>query len=220
MCRHAVFPSDLGCMDTGEDYILTVVEQDGGQWFLFVGVCIGGKAGQSYKVIGPECTNKRDECERLMAYMMYQLLKPITGKSPGWGILTGIRPVKLFHKRLDSGISPEETGREFKEKFLVSSKKINLALQTAAKEGPVLKESRPNHFSLYVSVPFCPTAATTAPLCPKLFPPPRQGGLSRNIPGCFVRKYAVWASSWPRQTCAFPQYTLAGAPLPPFQQSS
>lgn len=149
--------SDLGCMDTGEDYILTVVEQDGGQWFLFVGVCIGGKAGQSYKVIGPECTNKRDECERLMAYMMYQLLKPITGKSPGWGILTGIRPVKLFHKRLDSGISPEETGREFKEKFLVSSKKINLALQTAAKEGPVLKESRPNHFSLYVSVPFCPT---------------------------------------------------------------
>lgn len=152
-----VTTDDISCMDKGEDYILTVVEQDGGQWFLFVGVCIGGRVGQKYYVIGPQFPNKKDECERMLAYMMYQLLVPITGKTPAWGILTGIRPVKLFHKRLDSGMPEEEVRREFKERFLVSDRKIDLALKTAALEGPVLKQSHPMDFSLYVSVPFCPT---------------------------------------------------------------
>ncbi len=147
---------DLEKMNEG-DYILTVLEEEGDSCFLFTGVCIKGQKAQMYRVIGPEVKDKHDECERLFAYMMAQLLMPITGIEPGWGILTGVRPVKLFHRRLDRGMSPEETAKEFSERFLVSDRKIDLALRTAASEGPILKETNWNEYSLYVSIPFCPS---------------------------------------------------------------
>ncbi len=147
---------DLDKMDAG-DYILTVLEEEGDSVFLFAGVYVNGQKGQKYRVIGPEIRDKHDECERLLAYMMAELLEPITGIKPGWGILTGVRPVKLFHRRLDRGMSPEETAREFSQRFRVSEQKIDLALRTAALEGPILKETNWNEYSLYVSIPFCPS---------------------------------------------------------------
>jgi len=148
--------SDLDDMDRG-DYILNVLEQEGDSWFLFTGVCIGGQKGQRYSVLGPEVLDKHDESERVFAYMMAQLLEPITGIRPAWGILTGVRPVKLFHKRLDAGKSPQDCREEFSQRFLVSGQKIDLALRTAALEGPILKETDHNEYSLYVSIPFCPS---------------------------------------------------------------
>ena len=98
-----------------------------------------------------------DEAEFIMSSLMFELLHEATGISPAWGSMTGVRPVKLFHKRLDSGKSPEETGKEFAEHFHVTPEKIALALETAKHEAPILREATDDTFSLYVSIPFCPS---------------------------------------------------------------
>lgn len=144
-------------MKTEGDYILTELREEESTCHLRCEVSIGGNKAETTHSFGEEITDKHDECERLFAFMMAELLMPLTGVKPGWGILTGVRPVKLFHRRLDRGMSPEDTAAEFRSRFLVSERKIDLALRTAALEGPILKETNWNEYSLYVSIPFCPS---------------------------------------------------------------
>ena len=57
---------------------------------------------------------------------MYRSLELYTGKSPKWGVLTGIRPVKLAGEILDSCGSMIELERILKEKYLLHQDKADL----------------------------------------------------------------------------------------------
>ena len=88
--------------------------------------------------------------------IIFEVLSSITKIHPKWGIITGIRPVKLFRSLLDSrGIEYAE--EYFKNKLLVSEKKIKLAEEVNLYENNVINDSDINSFSLYVSIPFCPS---------------------------------------------------------------
>ena len=50
-----------------------------------------------------------------------------------------------------------ETEKILKEKFLVSDEKISLVCDVAESENKIISLSQNNSFSLYVSIPFCPT---------------------------------------------------------------
>lgn len=97
-----------------------------------------------------------DECERLFAVMLYGIFCEYTRTQPKWGILTGVRPGKLMRRMADSD-GEEAARRWFSEKLLVSDEKIDLALEASRTEQKIISLSRPDSFSLYVSVPFCPT---------------------------------------------------------------
>lgn len=77
-------------------------------------------------------------------------------KSP-WGILTGIRPVKIACKHIDSGNTPEETIKYFMNEFGASYEKAKIATSVAEIELPISKNMYPNGVSLYIGIPFCPT---------------------------------------------------------------
>ena len=101
--------------------------------------------------------NDIKENERKMAVLIYNILSSLTGICPKWGILTGIRPVKLVHSYHEKGLNDEEIKKELKEKMLVSDEKIDLMIRTAYEEKDVLSRSKEDNYSLYVSIPFCPT---------------------------------------------------------------
>jgi oxygen-independent coproporphyrinogen-3 oxidase len=96
------------------------------------------------------------ECERELAVLLFGLLTDATGIHPSWGILTGVRPIKLMRK-LTAQYGEEAATRYFTERLLVTPQKAALALRTAQAEQRLLAESRPESYSLYVSIPFCPT---------------------------------------------------------------
>ncbi len=96
------------------------------------------------------------ESERLLAVRLYELLCDATGSRPPWGILTGVRPGKLM-RRLAEERGQEEAKRYFREQLLCRDNKIDLCLDAANREEAILATSRFDHFSLYLSVPFCPT---------------------------------------------------------------
>lgn len=95
--------------------------------------------------------------ERKLAAMMFTLLSEMTGKSPRWGILTGIRPVRLCEQWRENGLSDGEILARFTGDYLVSPEKAELCIETGMAQEKILALNKPDTFSLYVSIPFCPT---------------------------------------------------------------
>lgn len=99
--------------------------------------------------------NTEDD-ELNMATLLYKLLNEYTGISLSWGLLTGVRPVKLLRRLKDE--SGENSAKEyFSDSLLVSKEKLNLAEITCINEEKILNMSVRDSFSLYISIPFCPT---------------------------------------------------------------
>lgn len=94
--------------------------------------------------------------ERKMAVMLFELFSEITGYVPPWGILTGVRPAKLMTKLRENN-GEEKAADYFINELKVSEDKMKLASMVSKNETPIIEGSSPNSFSLYVSVPFCPT---------------------------------------------------------------
>ena len=95
-------------------------------------------------------------CEKLLAKAMTRVLTDLTGITPPWGILTGVRPAKLM-RRYVAQYGGEEARRRFTGLLQVSPEKTALAYRVALAENEIAKLSADNSFSLYVSIPFCPT---------------------------------------------------------------
>ncbi|MCQ2550886.1 MAG: coproporphyrinogen dehydrogenase HemZ [Clostridia bacterium] len=80
---------------------------------------------------------------------IYQKLSEITGKKPAWGTLTGVRPVKLAGEIGDKEI--------LMDKFLLSSEKADLILDTYERQQKVFGKPPVNSAGVYIGIPFCPT---------------------------------------------------------------
>jgi len=100
--------------------------------------------------------NHRDDCELEMCTLLYRLLVKLLGFTHGWGLITGVRPVKLL-RRLTREMGEEAALGYFRNKLLVGDEKRALCHTTLQAEDKLLGLSRPESFSLYVSIPFCPT---------------------------------------------------------------
>ena len=88
---------------------------------------------------------------------IFKILQWKFGITPPWGILTGIRPVKIVHSLLDEKCSDEEIKEKLSTDYLISPEKIDLALNIAKREREFIYPIDENKVSLYVSIPFCPT---------------------------------------------------------------
>lgn len=94
--------------------------------------------------------------ERALAVLLYGLLQKASGFTPRWGILTGVRPVKLL-RSLAAARGEAQALRDFQAGYLVSAQKTRLAQVTMHNEQKLLDQERPDGFSLYVGIPFCPS---------------------------------------------------------------
>lgn len=97
-----------------------------------------------------------DDNELVSAQLLYKLLCDFTGLTQPWGILTGVRPVKLL-RRLAEKSSEEQAVKKFEKDFFVSNEKIALSRETEHNKRKILELSKPESFSLYVGIPFCPS---------------------------------------------------------------
>lgn len=101
-------------------------------------------------------SDKTDDNELTSAQLLYKLLCQYSGYTQPWGVLTGVRPVKLF-RRLCEELGEEGARNKFLNEFYVSPEKLELAEMTEKNEKKILNLSRSESFSLYVGIPFCPS---------------------------------------------------------------
>ncbi len=97
-----------------------------------------------------------EDNELQMGVLLYRLLSKAYERELPWGILTGVRPIKLFSRLADRG-GEEEAERYFRETLLVSAEKTALAKTVRQNQRAIIERSGKRSFSLYVSIPFCPT---------------------------------------------------------------
>ncbi len=123
---------------------------------LFASLSLDGKYAERKVELDGDTPDFDSTCERELATCLYHCFCELTGYSAPWGILTGVRPAKLY-SRLFSSLGEEQCDNYFKEKLLVSDKKLSLCKQTRISEERIVSLSRPESFSLYIAIPFCPS---------------------------------------------------------------
>ena len=113
----------------------------------------------------------RADRKSLLKQMLYRELVSCSGRELPWGTLTGIRPVKIALTGLLRGQSREEIARRYREFYLTGEAKTALSLAVAERELRILNgeetlssgaavsgiDAVRGGYSLYVSVPFCPS---------------------------------------------------------------
>lgn len=85
----------------------------------------------------------------------FNVLCDATGTRPPWGLLTGIRPVTLYLKL--RRLYGTEADSMFENEYLVSSEKHSLVTETVRQREKYALMADPSNYSLYISVPFCPS---------------------------------------------------------------
>ena len=88
---------------------------------------------------------------------IYNSLIEISETSAPWGILTGIRPVKIVHTLLDKGLDEEEIFSILNNQYKLFKDKAKLIIDICKRQRKYIYPLDENRFSLYVSIPFCPT---------------------------------------------------------------
>lgn len=137
----------------GEDPLNVVTELSEADGGYNVSVCVTADGSETK---ADEKCEAFEDCERRMAVLLFGLLRKLTGYTPQWGILTGVRPSKLMNT-LISEMGEDGAKKYFCEKLLVTPRKTELAVSVANAEAKIMQMSNEKSFSLYVSIPFCPT---------------------------------------------------------------
>lgn len=73
-----------------------------------------------------------------------------------WGILTGVRPGKLAHKLLDSGVSAEALPQHLQKHYLLQMQQARLLAEVCLLQRKLLPEAE-KQVGIYIGIPFCPT---------------------------------------------------------------
>ncbi len=112
------------------------------------------------------------EAERRICVLLFELLCKATATRPPWGILTGVRPVNLCRNLIAGKWKTENSGenggpndvasleaarKTLLGEYLVEPRKAALALETMQAQRDILAGNTPESYSLYISIPFCPT---------------------------------------------------------------
>lgn len=88
---------------------------------------------------------------------LYRFLSELTGVTPPWGILTGVRPVKLAGELLQKYGSAEKVLKELKENYYLDDEKANLIIDTHLYQQEICGSPDHSSVGIYIGIPFCPT---------------------------------------------------------------
>lgn len=151
------FPNDklTVCRDVPNEpekpYVLTELIEEKSDIVIKVDVFIDNFNDKSIKTL-----KSGDNPELEMSLLLFDIFTEFTGITPPWGVLTGVRPIKLFRRyAVDKGI--DYAVDFFRSKYRVSEEKTLLTAETEHNESEIIKLSDERSFSLYISIPFCPS---------------------------------------------------------------
>jgi len=115
---------------------------------------------EEYEICRPVPAGSEIEVKRVrkrqVKMALYELLKLVTGMTPPWGSLTGIRPTRLLYEAVDAGMDLDAAKKHVMREFDVSEDRANLLAEIAQmQQGIRLPEA--GSYDLYIGIPFCRT---------------------------------------------------------------
>lgn len=112
---------------------------------------------RNYVALDEKATKKT--AKQAICYALLLILEEYTGMEQGWGILTGIRPTKLLHQYLSSGVAKEEAHRRLQQDVILRPYKLKLLQEIVDRQLQVVPDlyQIDRELSVYIGIPFCPT---------------------------------------------------------------
>ena len=159
----ALFPGELPVYEPicpGDDdwAVVTLAEETEG-CRITVELALGGKSASRTLTAPLSGTDFEKEGQRrhAMARCFFLAARDVTGATPPWGMLTGVRPDKPVTWALAEGKSPEEARKMLEEEYFVTPERSALALETGETALRAIRRLSPRDIDVYVGIPFCPT---------------------------------------------------------------
>ncbi len=107
-----------------------------------------------------EAKEHKNELSRLLRIFVFEWMCEFLGRSfSEYGILSGVRPLKILHRCLDQHWRRDDILSYLKENFRVSSEKAAFLLEVAENNHFLLHspEEAKRKIGIYVGIPYCPT---------------------------------------------------------------
>ena len=104
--------------------------------------------------VSPDALLEKRYHKRLIKQTLYAVMKEVTGRTPPWGSLTGIRPTRLLYEGMSRGLTLRQAMEETRDRFDVRPDKAALLEEIVAVQSgmPAIGEQ---DVDLYVGIPFC-----------------------------------------------------------------
>ena len=137
--------------------VITLREEDGCR--VTVELRHGGKTAAQACRATLSGTEFEQEGQRrhAIARCFFLAARAVTGVTPPWGMLTGVRPDKPVTWALADGKTPDEARSRREEEYFVTPERAALALETGAAALTAARRLGPKDIDVYVGIPFCPT---------------------------------------------------------------
>ncbi len=140
--------------DEGDKLIVHEHREEDGLWIeRFSGM---GHAAEHSAPVALGGLEEKRQLKRAAKTGCFLLMREITGVSPPWGSLTGIRPTRLMYDLRAQGIEGEAARQVMRERFYVSEEKARLLSDILAMQRGLV-DTPEDEFDLYVGIPFCTT---------------------------------------------------------------
>ena len=136
-----------------QEHSVAVTKQDGRN--IYASLKIGEEEREKNGILSEHFNDR--EAEREICALLFLCFVSLTDYAPKWGIVTGIRPARLYSSVIKELGSSQAAKEYFRDKFYVNEEKISLCEETHRGEADIISMSKNDSFSLYISVPFCPT---------------------------------------------------------------
>ncbi|MBR5473573.1 MAG: coproporphyrinogen dehydrogenase HemZ [Clostridia bacterium] len=146
----------LHTVEIDQKYAVCEVFEQGEDIVTRVKLILQNEQAQFCSVVDKNISDTRKETQHELGRQLFYCFEKITNYRPDWGILTGVRPAKLF-LRYCNDYGEQYAEEFFKNKFLVTQQKLDLCKKAVKGEEGIIALSGEKSFSLYLSVPFCPT---------------------------------------------------------------
>ncbi len=110
--------------------------------------------------LNPDDPELHKKINRFAQIFIYHLLCQHSGRNINpYGILTGVRPVKIVHRLLDQGIRSQQIIERLQSEYLMEAGKAQLLTEIAINNRAYLHsafEAR-RKISIYIGIPYCPS---------------------------------------------------------------
>lgn len=102
---------------------------------------------------------RRKKAKQAVLHALHDCLADYTGSGQPWGILTGVRPLKLVHGMAEAGKTPGEIRAQLAADYRIAPDRIDLLLDIAEVQMQTVPDlyQLADQVSLYIGIPFCPT---------------------------------------------------------------
>jgi oxygen-independent coproporphyrinogen-3 oxidase len=99
---------------------------------------------------------QQEDWDRRSREMVRRVVMESLGLKLPWGILTGVRPSKLYHLLRQKGFSADEVEERLRRIYQIDGAKAALLREVGELQRPFIERTN-KEIGIYIGIPFCPT---------------------------------------------------------------